>query len=373
MPYKPVERECPGCHKRKAYAPGQEYCSLDCRLTARRVVPTSPSEREAHLRREVQRLNADVTKLLDLRGLLTETAERVAAAVTVATPPALVVRSGKSAHRTPFSAVLQLSDWQIGERISASETSGFGEYNWAIAQRRIAMIVAKFREWIETHRAHFNIPELVVLAEGDFVSGDIHRELSVTNEFPVPVQIARAGLLLGRAVSELSQAFENVRLVEIGGDNHGRYQPKPQFKQKAANNASYLVYTIANQFLAEHANVTPTMPDGFQTRVEIAGKQFLCEHGDNVKAVMGIPYYGMARHKGREAQRRMADHLYYDYMALGHWHVPAIIEGNILVNGSLCGTTEYDHGFGRHAHPAQVSFLVHPKWGIFDWTAWRVA
>jgi hypothetical protein len=40
------------------------------------------------------------------------------------------------------------------------------------------------------------------------------------------------------------------------------------------------------------------------------------------------------------------------------------------MNGSLSGTTEFDHSCGRHAAPAQTSFLVHPKYGIFDFVPW---
>src|SRR6266581_4307027 len=61
----------------------------------------------------------------------------------------------------------------------------------------------------------------------------------------------------------------------------------------------------------------------------------------------------------------------FDYMSVGHWHVPGVVSGNILINGSLSGTDEFDHGCGRHAPPAQVSFLVHPKHKIFGWTAWN--
>lgn len=86
----------------------------------------------------------------------------------------------------------------------------------------------------------------------------------------------------------------------------------------------------------------------------------------------GIPYYGMERDRAREAMKRQHTEKGFDYISIGHWHVPAIIGGNILVNGSLPGTTEFDHLVGRHASPAQVSFMVHPKFGLFNWVAWKL-
>lgn len=45
--------------------------------------------------------------------------------------------------------------------------------------------------------------------------------------------------------------------------------------------------------------------------------------------------------------------------------------GGVGVANSLSGTTEFDHAVGRHAEPAQCAFLVGPKHGYFNWTAFR--
>ncbi len=135
---------------------------------------------------------------------------------------------------------------------------------------------------------------------------------------------------------------------------------------------SYLVHTVANAYLRDHKNVETVAATGIKYLATVAGHRFLIEHGDTVKAWMGIPYYGMEREQGREARRRMNSARGFHYQAIGHWHVGAWIAGNVLVNGSLCGTTEFDHGCGRHAAPSQVSFMVHPKHGVFDFTPWRM-
>jgi hypothetical protein len=265
-----------------------------------------------------------------------------------------------------------LSDWHIGEVIEADETEGFGTFNWAIAQQRVDRITTKFLEQVEMFRASFNIPRLCILGLGDWVSGDIHSELLRTNEFPLPVQAANAGHLFAEAVIKLAPHFQHVKVVEVGADNHGRLQPKPQFKQKSANNMSFLVYTVANARLSALKNVDIEFPAGLRHVVNLDGVKYLAEHGDTIKSWQGIPYMGMSRHTLREGFKRMRrPEIAFDYLTLGHFHVPAIIEGGILVNGSLSGTSEFDHGVGRHSAPAQVSFLSHPRWGAFCWTAWR--
>ncbi|PWT80211.1 MAG: hypothetical protein C5B44_05750 [Acidobacteria bacterium] len=265
----------------------------------------------------------------------------------------------------PVVAVLKLSDWQIGEVISAKETEGFGRFNWAIAQQRMNTISTSFLRWVETQRHGYSIDECVLFAEGDFVSGDIHRELSVTNEFPLPVQAAKAGSLLAETVRMIAPNFKSVRLIEVGADNHGRLNPKPQFKQKTQNSMNYLVYEVANAMLEGYTSVSIERAEGIKHLVKVGAWKFLLEHGDTVKSWMGIPYYGIERETAREARRRMNTNLGFHYLSIGHWHVPALNSGNVIVNGSLTGTTEFDHGCGRHAAPAQVAFLV-GKHGVFN-------
>ena len=46
--------------------------------------------------------------------------------------------------------------------------------------------------------------------------------------------------------------------------------------------------------------------------------------------------------------------------------VASFIEGMTIVNGSLSGTSEFDHSCGRHASPCQVAYLMHGKHGLFN-------
>lgn len=131
---------------------------------------------------------------------------------------------------------------------------------------------------------------------------------------------------------------------------------------------SLLVHIIANERASKCQNVRTVQSDGIKLLADVNGKKFLLEHGSDIKGWAGFPYYGMGRMKGREAARRMNTRRGFDYSVMGHFHVPAVIEGSMLVNGSLSGTSELDHAQGRHADPAQVAFLVHPHHGVFNWT-----
>ena len=171
---------------------------------------------------------------------------------------------------------------------------------------------------------------------------------------------------MGEGLARLASHFNRLDVAQCGADNHGRLQKKPQAKQKATNNWSFLVHTIAHTYVSEHTNVHISQTEGIKMLVDVNGWKFLIEHGDLFKAWMGIPFYGIQRGQGRESMRRMNTDQGFHYQCIGHWHVPTFLGGMTIINGSMSGTSEFDHGAGRHANPSQVAFMVHPRNGVFN-------
>lgn len=330
----------------------------------------SESDATTHLRKKIKDLLREVRQEKDHRAALKEFHDEILASV-VAAIPGRPFKAQSNGSKHVVGVALKLSDWHIGERIKADETEGLNAYNYSIAERGLRGIIGNLLKWVDTHRHGYRIDDLAVFCEGDYVSGDIHEELRVTNEFPLPVQAAYAGLLLGEALAILAGHFRTVTVYEIGADNHGRLTKKPQAKEKTTNNMNYVVYTIANARIRALKNVHITQATGSKIVATFMGKRFLIEHGDNVRSQMGIPFYGFNRTLGREAMRRMDSKRGFDYWSIGHFHVPTILEWRTLVNGSLSGTSEYDHQAGRHAEPAQMAFLVDPKHGVFNVTPFQ--
>ena len=325
----------------------------------------------AHLRARADEAESQIKHLQEKLGSERELASLIATSVKAAKPFPEFKTIGRKKSSGEVAAVFLRSDWHIGEVIQPNEVEGFNGYDWATAQQRLFQIQNDELKWAISQRNAYNLNHAIVICIGDYISGDIHYELQATNEFPVPVQTARAGLLLGEYLRRLAPHFETVTVYEVGADNHGRLTKKPQCKQKASNSFSFLVHTIANTYCSGIKNIMPIESAGAKMLVEVANHRFLVEHGDAVRGgFAGIPYYGFNRALGREALRRMRKQG-FDFWVIGHWHVPSYIESRVIVNGSLSGTSEYDHIAGRFASPAQVAFLCHPKHGIFNLTAFK--
>ena len=327
---------------------------------------------KVNLQAKVHTLTGQVVKFLKKESEAQKYVAEVKQAVLALDPlPAVpFILPDRHRSKTPITVVLHRTDWHIGEQNDSAEMEGWGGFNWSKAQDRVLnQLTPAFLEWLDTQRSGYNIKDLVILDTGDFISGDIHDELKITNEFPLPVQTAKAAQLLAQMTSELAPHFENITIRQIGGDNHRRLVKKPQAAQKVSNSMGSLVYEIHDALTTKHANVKAIRATGIKETVAIGNFKFLCEHGDSIKSWMGVPWYGIERMKAKEATRRMFDERGFHYYLMGHWHCPRF--GDEIVGGCLGGTTPYDHSCGRVSSPAQTAFLV-GKRGPFGFVPFKL-
>jgi len=204
------------------------------------------------------------------------------------------------------------------------------------------------------------------------ISGDIHKELTVTNAFPTPVQTAEAGKLLADVIHKLAPHFERVIVDFMVPDNHSRLTDKIQFKEAGQNSLNYLVGFIAKTILEKQENVTFNIHYQYQKVVNVIGRRYLLTHGHAIRSWMGVPYYGIEKKAGKEAMRRMVVKMGgFDRIVMGHYHAP-LTHPWFWIGGAVSGTDALDFTQGRHAGPTQALWFVHPKWGEFDRTNFQL-
>lgn len=260
-------------------------------------------------------------------------------------------------------------DWHIGEKVNSEEMEGFNCFDYSVANKRVNTYMDKLLDWVKLHRKNYNVNEWVILVVGDMISGQIHGELLATNEWPCAVQAEKAGELIAKAISAGAPHFKKVRVEFVTADNHSRTTEKTPCKNAGTNSWGYMVSSVAKLNLRDHKNVEFNSHNVIEAVIKIQGKRYLILHGDGIKGQSGIPFYGIQAKVGKEAlaRMRMDDEKKFDTLIMGHFHQPAKMV-NWIMNGSLSGSTEYDHKAGRHCPPCQIAFFVHPKWGEFDFT-----
>jgi hypothetical protein len=328
-----------------------------------------PSADVVFLRERIAALESDLSNQKSSTGEAMEVIHSLQGAIRQCKPVSFLYEP-KSKSGAACEHVLHLSDWHYGATISAEEVDGFGVFSPAIADARINKLAQSIIRKTEAQRHGYVVPHLRIIGTADYISGDIHHELSVTNAFPSAVQAVKCGYALGGMLRMFSQYFETVTADLVTLDNHGRLTRKPQSAEGGMNNWGYVVAEIAKQHVVPLKNVTVNIHAKPTALIAVGPERYLAFHGHQIKGWAGKPYYGFDRRVAMEAVKRMGvPEQAFTKLVFGHFH--HAFNGDLwIMGGSLSGTDAFDHSQGRHSKPHQTSWFVHPAHGEFDWTRW---
>jgi len=341
-------------------------------------------EQQSELAGELRRQIADKDAVLDgykkEHGKLEDFFAQVTSQILPVLPLESVYEKGSGKVGTPCAAVMRISDGHMGAVQIPDEIEGFGEFNPELCRSRQVDYAQRFCKWVDTNRGAYQIDEVHVVVTGDLISGDIHDELRVTNAFPTPVQCVRAAEVLVEQVRLVASDFAKVVVHFLVEDNHARLTKKPQAKEAGYNSLNYVVGKLAEVYLSNLTNVEFNIYPQFEKIIHVLNRQYLISHGHGIKGWMGVPWYGIERHVGKEAKNRLQiimdditrakDVGFHKYL-FGHYHT--YIETDLYsCCPSVSGTDAHDHKNGRHGLPGQSSWLIHPKYAEFNWINFKL-
>lgn len=279
-------------------------------------------------------------------------------------PPAWVIQSRDKAS-SPGVPTLFVSDLHWGEVVYPSQINNVNKYNVKIAHERMGTLVDSAVHLLKIISPKMDYPGIVVPLGGDMISGNIHDELTATNELnSMPTVLDLYGILIG-VITALANTFGHVFLPCVSG-NHGRDTKKIWNKDRHHTSFDWLLY----RFLAKHFDadkrVTFFIPDGPDAYYKVYDHSYLLTHGDQFRGgdgiigVMGPIIRGDTKKRSRNAQIDLE----YDTLLLGHFH-QYVHHARFIINGSLKGMDEFafSNNFGFEP-PQQALWLTHPKYSI---------
>ncbi len=263
-------------------------------------------------------------------------------------------------------AALLFSDTHASEVVKAEQTLGMNVYGWDEMLERMARLQASML----SHLGHFSSPvrTLHLWCLGDMLSGDVHDELTATNDRPGAQAAVDFGHELARFIEELVPHFERIKVAGVPG-NHPRASKKPSAKD-AHNNGDWIAYKVAETRLAGYPSVSCNFPHAAYATVTVADRwRVLLMHGDGIRSSMpGVPWGGVVRRVTTLEQQFSAAKQPIDYVCLGHFHTANALDGvgvEVFLNGSVKGLDEYSlKQFGSGRRPAQRLLTFHPKRGV---------
>jgi len=336
------------------------------RLAAARKAGIAPTLDE-HLLARVKRLEselADAQKKALTDVLVKNHIIGLAQAVSNTPTPSWLLSTSKP-DSAPGVPTLFLSDLHWGEVVKPSQINNVNRYNVDIATQRLEALGTRAVRLLSILSPTFDYPGIVLVLGGDMISGNIHDELTATNEMnSMPTVLDLFGKLCG-FIEGMADKFGKVFLPCVTG-NHGRDTTKIWSKDRHHTSFDWLLYGFLAKHFEKDKRITFLIPDGPDAYFKVYNTRYLLTHGDQFRGGDGmIGALGpIIRGDHKKRSRNAQVDLDYDVMLLGHWH-QLIHLNRLVVNGSLKGYDEYAYSNNfPYEIPQQALWLTHPKHGV---------
>ena len=322
--------------------------------------PRSLKERIRKLEGELKEAHRESSDAKQVKQLIGDIATKTAQAEP---PPWMEQKRGKAS--SPGVPTLLLSDFHWGERVHPSQIGGVNEYNVRIAHERLQTCVDGAVHLLKILDPTMSYPGVVIPLGGDMISGDIHEELTESNELKTMPTVLDLWGALASAIGHAADVFGSVFLPCVTG-NHGRNTKKIRAKDRHHTSFDWLLYQLLAKRFEGDKRIRFLIPDGSDAYYRIYGTRYLLTHGDQFRGgdgmigALGPIIRGDHKKRSRNSQIDME----YDVLLMGHWHQYMHL-ARLIVNSSLKGYDEYAYAnnFGFEP-PAQALWVTHPKYGI---------
>lgn len=194
--------------------------------------------------------------------------------------------------------LVSLNDIHYG----ASVDNYWNTYNSDVCAEMMCTYINKILEIQHVH----NSEDCIVWANGDFISGNIHNSIAVTNKENIIEQIKGVSELIAEFLAALSPHFQTVTFMSVPG-NHSRIDTKDRalLSERLDDLVSWYLDARLRSF--ENVFISDSRIDDTMYLIDIRGKLYCGVHGDfdespakiqAIQTMVGRPLYAvLAGHK----------------------------------------------------------------------------
>jgi hypothetical protein len=266
-------------------------------------------------------------------------------------------------------AILQLSDWQLGQTVRPEEVGGVNEYNWSVVAKRAQRWLEAAVGNIRNMRSAYRIERVILAFCGDIVEGhDVFRGQAWSLEKDAAVQALDGADLFAGLICSLLEELPGARLdVYAVPGNHGKPGGRSGGAAPVTFSFDFLLYEFLRRNLANQEIHEFVVEPAGRLMFDCLGHLFLMTHGDEVRGWGGFPFYGLDKAQARLMQDMQK---VFGYWLLGHWHQTAQLpsgRGMRVVNGSTVGANQLTQSAILPATlPSQNLLYVSREWGLTE-------
>jgi hypothetical protein len=228
---------------------------------------------------------------------------------------------------TPCSFVMLLSDQHADAKYEREATWGLERFDFDVFRCRLERLRDLTRDYATVHLPRHRPEQLVILSLGDALNGDIHG-MGPKNAFANTI---KAAIATGDAQAQMIQSLLphfplGVHVIGLSG-NHARRSNMKDYSQSGPHDSyDYLVgVQMATRLSAEidKGRCSVTLPNSWSAFVRVRQTLIACNHGDEVNAMVGLPFVAFDRRNGRVQSMLAGVGERADIFVAGHWHTPA--------------------------------------------------
>jgi len=234
--------------------------------------------------------------------------------------------------------IVSLNDIHYGATIS----NNWCVYDTYICREMFRLYLDRIIAAAETHKCE----RCFITGAGDFISGNIHYSIAVTNKENVIDQIIGVSELISEFISALSSHFNEVHFVCVSG-NHSRINPKKD-DSLVEERLDDLVGWYLKARLQNHENVfidDDTRIDATMALFSVRGKNYLLVHGDFDPSVSGV----------QSLQTMARVPLYAVFCGHKHHNSMDVVQGiRVMMAGGFQGVDRYCVNKRIYGEPEQM-------------------
>lgn len=256
-------------------------------------------------------------------------------------------------HRGTVSLILSDAHWD--EVIRPEQINYPNAYDREVAVKRLKATVERTIVLSRDYITGLSFDGLILWLGGDLVSGNIHDELSRTNDGQHMLDtIDFWSDQLASAIVALADHFQRVHVPVVVG-NHGRTSRKPEAKNAVRSNYDWLLARIVQRALRADERITWNISEARALYETVYEHRYRFEHGDQFKG--GEQITGPIRPVMFGRQQLLNGGAQFDTLLVCDKHQYSSLPG-ATVNGSLCGYGEFADGRHYRPEPPQLAFWV---------------
>lgn len=248
-----------------------------------------------------------------------------------------VIEARHGSGTSEATILVNASDWHLEERVNPATINGMNDFNLDIARQRVQTFFNATVRLTRLLQQDVKVERMVMGLLGDFISGDIHEEISEVCQLPPMEAIVFAQDQLAGGI-EFLLAHTNLKFrFQCHSGNHGRITKTTRFATENGHSIEYLMYRHLAAYFRHEDRVEFEVAQGPHSYIEVYGKTIRYQHGHMVKYNGGVGGIYIPVNKAIAEWNKGID---ADIDMFGHFHQQ--LDGNSFVaNGSLIGYNSF--------------------------------